>query len=43
MKAYKEFPENSLCFIEEAIKLIPTKPEPYLYLAFDKVHNKLDK
>jgi hypothetical protein len=39
MFAYKNFNRNCRESIEEAIKLIPNKPEPYLYLAFDIINN----
>lgn len=42
IKAYCSFPNTSM-FIEQAIQLIPSKPEPYLLLAFDRVHNRLLK
>jgi hypothetical protein len=40
MFAYKNFDKDCRSFIEEAIKLIPNKPEPYLYLAFDIINNR---
>lgn len=43
MHAYKHFPSNSRSAIEQAIQLIPNKPEPYLYLAFDIINNRFEK
>jgi len=40
MFAYKNFNKDCRNFIEEAIRLIPNKPEPYLYLAFDIINNR---
>ena len=40
IQAYSSFPVNSRRLIEEAMELIPCKPEPHLYLAFDIIRNQ---
>ena len=40
MNIYKNAPKECRQKIEEAIRLIPNKPEPYLYLAFDIIHTR---
>ena len=39
IEAYERFPTKCLKIFEEATQLIPNKPEPYLYLVFEKVQN----
>lgn len=43
MYAYKSFPMSARDSLESAIKLIPNKPEPYLYLSFDILHNRFER
>ena len=43
VKIYKTFPNGTRDVIEEAIRLIPNKPQPYLYLAFDIIQNRFEK
>ena len=42
MNAYKLFPESRQ-YLEDAIRLIPNKPEPYLYLSFNIIRSKFQK
>ena len=41
IEAQEKFPSNCLKLLEEASQLIPNKPEPYLFLAFERVQNSL--
>lgn len=41
VKAAKKFPHNVTDLLVEAKELIPTKPEPYLFLAFDFLQNMI--
>ena len=43
IQAQEKFPNDCLSELEEASQLIPNKPEPYLFLAFERVQNRLDK
>ena len=43
MSAFRDFPRSSREALQEAIKLIPNKPEPYLYLAFDIIQERFEK
>lgn len=39
--AGKSFPNNITDLLIQAVELIPTKPEPYLFLSFDQLHQTL--
>ena len=43
IQACEEFPNNSGPILKKIIELIPSKPEPYLYLAFEKITHKFSK
>ena len=43
IEAHQNFPLNCRQLLQEASDLIPNKPEPYLFLAFERVQNNLEK